>query len=118
MDAAQPENKVTARNRNDRPIFDRGVENVQRLAVGLDAEDGNEDGPIGEIEVRVARGQSALGPPDLARRRQLDDLEQATLRILHRVETVSIRAKRRGVDIPVMAFDDADDRRLHGRDPE
>ena len=81
VDGAEPLDQCAARDRHDRPVDEAGLEDRERLAIGLDAEDRDEYGLVGDIEIRIARGQTTRSALDATRGRELDDFEGTIVRI-------------------------------------
>ena len=82
MQGPQPQHEVDGMDADDVAIGEEVGERVEGFAVGGVVEGRDEDGPIGDVEIRVAGRQPQPLEDDWPRHRQLDHVQRLTVLVV------------------------------------
>src|SRR5437879_7392538 len=109
VDRSQSPHQIRRVNSYDRPIRDQLREHAERRAVLRIVEGRHQDGPVRDVEVRVARGETLPGEIERSGHREVDHLDLATVFESHPLQALAIFLERpivRIVPIGLPAHDD------------
>src|SRR5579885_810471 len=109
VQSAQSPDEVSAMNANDFTVREKLCENAQGLAVIGIIECGNQDQPVGDVEVAIACRKPLAIKNDGRRHGQLDNVERLAIEIARRLQAVKIFRERQMVFVIAVVLNDGDE---------
>ena len=82
--------EVSGVDPDDRPVAEELTEDAERRAIARVVERGNQDGRVGDVEIRVGRREAAPVEDDRRRHRQLDHLDARPVLETHSLEPLAV----------------------------